>query len=382
MHAPAPLVRAGHRLLGARRTFAQVALATGGSWALATVAFGYRAPFFAPIAAVIVLNSPAQRGRRAVEVVVGVATGIAVADLLVLGLGTGGWQLVAVAILAMVVVTAAGGGPLVVTQAAVAAMLVVVLQPPTLDLVPHRFFHAVTGGAVALAVSALLPPAPDRHLRRAVRPVVDELVATLEDVADALHRDDLPAGRAALRRARHLDERIEQLRATVEVAEETARMTPIRRRQRGLVDTYADAVDQLDLTVRDTRVLARATVSLLLHTDDPHPGEPAPPELGDAVLDLADAVRALGEQLADDAPADPDRVHATATRRHAGAAAARTRPLFGGDTRALAVSRVVGQIRSTGMDLLRGSGLDTEAAQRTLYDAPDPPPRRGGSARR
>jgi uncharacterized membrane protein YgaE (UPF0421/DUF939 family) len=379
MPLPAPLTRAGNRLLGARRTFAQVALATGASWAVATLVFGYRDPFFAPIAAVIVLNNPAERGRRALEVVVGVATGIAVADLLVLALGTGGWQLVAVAILAMVVVTAAGGSPLVVTQAAVAAMLVVVLQPPTLDLVPHRFFHAVTGGAIALAVTALLPLAPDRHLRRAVRPVAAELVATLEDVADALHRDDLAAGRAALRRARHLDGRIDELRTTVQVAEETARTTPLRRRQRGLVEAYADAVDQLDLTVRDTRVLARSTVSLLLHTDDPAPAEPAPPELGDAVLDLAEAVRSLGEQLADDASEEIIRGHALATRRHAGAAAARTRPLFGGDTRALAVSRVVGQIRSTGMDLLRGSGLDTETAQRTLYEAPDPPPRRDGS---
>jgi uncharacterized membrane protein YgaE (UPF0421/DUF939 family) len=378
MPLPAPLHRAGHRLLGARRMFTQVALATGASWAIATLLLGYDAPFFAPIAAVIVLNSPAQRGRRAGEVVVGVAAGITVADLVVLGVGTGGWQLVAVALLAMIVVTAAGGGPLVVTQAAVAAMLVVVLQPPTLDLVPHRFIHAVVGGTVALGVTALLPPRPDRHLRRAVRPVVEELVATLEDVADALHHDDLPSGRDALDRARQLDARVDELRDTLRVADETARLTPLRRGQRGLVDRFAGAVDQLDLTVRDTRVLARSTVSLLLHTDEPAASEPAPPALGDAVLDLADAVRALGEQLTADADAASRRRYADAARRHAGAAAARTRPLFGGDTRALAVSRVVGQIRSTGMDLLRGSGLDTELAQRTLYEAPDPPSRRAG----
>jgi uncharacterized membrane protein YgaE (UPF0421/DUF939 family) len=365
----APLLRAGNRLRGARRTFAQVALATATSWALATLVFGYASPFFAPIAAVIVLNSPAQRGRRAAEIVVGVATGIAVADLLVLLLGTGGWQLVVVALLAMIVVTAAGGGPLVVTQAAVAAMLVVALQPPTLDLVPHRFFHAVIGGSTALAVTALLPPAPDRQLRRAARPIVESLVAALEGVADALHRDDLAAGRAALSRARQLDEEIEELRSSVAVAEEIARLTPLRRGQRGLVDTYADATNQLDLAVRDTRVLARASVSLLLHTGGRRPAEPAPPELGDAVLDLADAVRALGAHLTSGAPVEHTRVHA-------GAAAARTRPLFGGDTRALAVSRVVGQIRSTGMDLLRGSGLGTEESQRILYEAPDPPPRR------
>lgn len=366
MPVPAPLTRSLHRLRAARRTFAQVALALGGSWALATLVFGYHLPFFAPIAAVIVLNQPAQRGRRAVEIVVGVAAGIAVADLLVLGIGTGGWQLVLVAVLAMVAVTAAGGGPLVVTQAAVAAILVVTIQPPTIDLVPHRFIHAATGGATALLVTALLPAAPDRHLRRAARPVVTALVATLTDVADALHRDDLTAGRRALDRARLLDAEVDDLRTSVQVAEENARIAPLLRGQRDLVDVYAAAVGQLDLAVRDTRVLARATAALLEHTDR-RDDEGAPPELGDAVLDLADAVAALGDRL--DAGTSTE-----AIRRHAGAAAARTRPLFG-DTRDLAISRIVGQIRSTGIDLLRGSGLATEDAQRTLYDAPDPPPR-------
>ncbi len=369
MPSTTPLRRAARRLLAARRTFTQVALATGGSWLLATAAFGYRAPFFAPIVAVIVLNSPVQRGRRAVEIVIGVAAGITVADLLVLLIGTGGIQLVVVAILAMAIVTAAGGGALVVTQAAVAAMLVVVLQPPTLDLVPHRFFHAVMGGATALLVTALLPTRPDRQLMRGTGPVVAGLAGALEDVASALRDDDLAAGRAALRRARALDPELEQLHRSLQVADETARMTPLRRGQRHLVDAYARAVDQLDLAVRDTRVLARSAVFLLEHTGEPGGGEPAPTELSDAVLDLADAVRALGAQLTDDAPA-------AVTRDHAAAAAARTRPLFGDDTRALAISRVIGQIRSTGMDILRGSGLDGEGAQRQLYQAPDPPSRR------
>ena len=49
-----------------------------------------RAPFFAPIAAVISLSlTLGQRGRRAPEVVFGVAVGLIVADLLVLAIGVG-----------------------------------------------------------------------------------------------------------------------------------------------------------------------------------------------------------------------------------------------------------------------------------------------------
>jgi uncharacterized membrane protein YgaE (UPF0421/DUF939 family) len=357
---PDPLVDALHRLRDSRRTFVQVGLAIAASWLLATEVFRFEDAFFAPIAAVIVLNTPAQRGRRAAEIVVGVATGIAVADLLVILIGTGAWQLVLVAVLAMVAATAAGGGPIVRAQATVAAILVVTLQPPTIDLVPYRFFHAAIGGAAALLITALLPSAPERQIERAAGPLFDALAATLTDVARALRNDDLDLAQRALARARELDAEVDELRGSIEVAAETARLAPHKRDRRELVGSYADAVEQLDLAVRDTRVLARSAVALMRHID----ADGAPPELADAILDLADGVRALGEQMTEGASPE-------VTRGHAGDAAARTRGLFP-DAQALAISRVVGQIRSTGIDLLRGSGLEIEEAQRTLYRAPDP----------
>jgi uncharacterized membrane protein YgaE (UPF0421/DUF939 family) len=365
MTLPEPLVDVAHRLRDSRRTFVQVTLAIAGSWLLATELLGFEDAFFAPIAAVIVLNTPAQRGRRAAEIVVGVATGIAIADLLVFGIGTGPWQLVLVAVLAMAAATAAGGGPIVRAQATVAAILVVTLQPPTVDLIPYRFFQAAIGGATALLVTALLPSAPERQLERAAGPLFDDLAATLTDVARALRVDDYALARRALDRARELDAEVEDLRGSIEVAAETARLAPHKRDRRELVGSYADAVEQLDLAVRDTRVLARSAVALMRHID----ATGAPPELADAILDLADGVRALGEQMTAGAPPE-------VTRGHAGDAAARTRGLFP-DARALALSRVVGQIRSTGIDLLRGSGLEIEEAQRTLYRAPTPGPRTG-----
>lgn len=69
-------------------------------------------------------------------------------------------------------------------------------------------------------------------------------------------------------------------------------------------------------------------------------------------------MRALGAQLAEGAaPHD--------TRRFALEAVARTSALFP-DAEALAIGRVVGQVRSTAIDLLRSSGMDLETAQRTL----------------
>ena len=69
---------------------AQAALATAAAWALAQQIFGHERPIFAPVAALIgVSASLGQRRRAAVEMVIGVALGIGIADALVALIGTG-----------------------------------------------------------------------------------------------------------------------------------------------------------------------------------------------------------------------------------------------------------------------------------------------------
>ena len=114
---------------------------------VATEVFGHRAPFFAPVAAIITLGlTVTQRGRRAVEVAIGVAVGIAVGDLLVLWIGVGPAQLALVVMLATALAIFLGSGQMLATQAAVSAALVATLQPPTDGVTFSRFLDALAGG--------------------------------------------------------------------------------------------------------------------------------------------------------------------------------------------------------------------------------------------
>ena len=121
---------------------------------------GHPTPFFAPVAAIITLGiTVGQRGQRAAEVAFGVALGIAVADLLVLQIGTGTAQLALVVALATSAAIFLGSGQMLATQAAVSAALVATLQPPTDGVSFARFLDALVGGGVALLINALvLPP--------------------------------------------------------------------------------------------------------------------------------------------------------------------------------------------------------------------------------
>jgi len=332
-------------------TLVQAALAAGLSWVVATEVVGHERPFFASIAAILTLGLTfGQRGRRAVEIAVGVTLGIAIADVLVLLIGSGVGQLVLVVLLAMSAAVLLGGQQMVVNQAAVSAVLVVALQPPEGDLSFARAVDAAVGGAVALALGYLvLPPDPLALVRREAEPVLRELAGTLEDVAGALERRDVEAARAALERARAIDAYVQRFAEALDAGRETAAAAPPRRRARGQVSQYAEAGGQLDLAVRNVRVLARGAIRALDVDDTVPAGVPR------ALRDLAEAVRELGLVLAapdeDLDPAEP------AVR----AAAQATRVLE--ETANLSVSVIVHQVRATAVDLLRGAGMPLEEAQ-------------------
>jgi uncharacterized membrane protein YgaE (UPF0421/DUF939 family) len=345
------------RLRVSWRSIVQAGVAAGLAWVIATEVFGHSRPFFAPVSAIITLGlTTSQRGRRAVEVAIGVAVGIAVGDLLVLGIGVGAAQLALVVMLATALAIFLGSGQMLATQAAVSAALVATLQPPTDGVTFARFLDALAGGTVALIVNALLLPAdPVRMIRGAARPVLEELAATLEDIAVAIRDRDRSLADAGLVRARGIDELTDRFDDAVDMARETTVYAPLRRRSRGRVDDYAEAAARVDLAVRNVRVLARGTIRAIRLDEN------VPPPVADAVSELAAAVRAFSASLD-----DPSRVQDV--RDHALRAAATATQVLEG-TGNLSVSVIVGQVRSTATDLLQGTGMSHDEAADAVREA-------------
>ncbi|SCE79963.1 Uncharacterized membrane protein YgaE, UPF0421/DUF939 family [Micromonospora haikouensis] len=330
------------------------------AWVLATRLVGHPQPFFAPAAALIVLGQArGQRMRRAVEVVLGVAAGVLVADVVVQALGPRtSWTVFTVILLTIVLAVAFGASSVSVVQAAVSALYLVVVAPPTESLIPFRFVDALIGGAVALVASQLV------DARRPLAPLVAEFRQTFEDlagllheVADALDGRDEQAALAALDRARGMDAAVERLRDAVLAAGEALTLHVRRRRHLGRLRTVDASIGQIDYAVRNVRVLARAGVTLT------RLATPVPADLGGAVRCLADAVQAAGEAFAADLDGRD-----TAADEHAGRAETAALDAVRGAGRLFAsgqplpLAMIVGQVRATAIDLLRGVGVDDDAA--------------------
>ena len=345
------------RLRGSALLAAQAGTAAGLAWLVAHDLVGHPRPFFAPIAAVIVLNvSVGQRLRRAVELVVGVAVGILVGDVLIYFIGTGPWQIglsVAFAILAAVFL---GGSATVIGQAASSAVLVATLAPPQGGVYYSRFVDALIGGVVGVLVMALLLQVnPLTRIGRAAGPTFECLHEGLLACAGALGSGSLEDAEEALDALRRSESSVAAFRDALADARETATLAPVRWRARAPLAQYVDAEPHLDHAVRNARVLARRTVAAV------RDGEEPPDELIAALQGEAEAVTALGRELA--AGTEPVRTRELALAAVALAGAAYRRGLgFSSDV-------VVAQVRTIGTDLLLATGLPDQTVSKLVRRA-------------
>jgi uncharacterized membrane protein YgaE (UPF0421/DUF939 family) len=335
----------------------QAGVAAGIAWFVAHTLIGHARPFFAPIAAVIVLGvSVGQRLRRAIELVLGVALGIGVGDVLIYFIGTGGWQIALVVVLAILTAVFVGGSATLIGQCASSAVLVATLAPPTSGIYYTRFVDALVGGLVGVVVMALLLPVnPLTTVQKAVRPALDLLARQLNACADALSAHDIEQARRALDEMRAGEAELVRFREALGLATETASIAPTRWRSRAPLAQYLDASVHIDRALRNARVLARRTVAML---DD---NETYSDGLINAVRDIGRAVETLRRELGGAREPKDARQQALAAVRTA-ADAYRGGLGFSGDV-------VVAQVRAVATDLLRATGIDDQTSVRAVRRA-------------
>ena len=321
--------------------------------------FGHPKPFFAPIVAVVCLGtSYGQRLRRVAEVTVGVAIGVFLADLLLLLIGTGAWQVSVLVALAMTVTLLLNAGTLFVTQAAVQGIVVVTfaaapgLRAHPLDRRADRWCGGAGRGgrrapcAAAASARAGLPRrTPDRAAaagRGARAPRTATWSAALQVLADARTTDRL----------------IRELQDAADEGLSVLASSPFRRRHVGHVRRMVELVEPLDRALRNTRVLVRRIALTSYHR------QPLPRAYVLLCEDLADVADEMADELAaGEMAGSTGDVQRSLLRVGEGTAEVERVADLSADV-------VLAQIRSIIVDLLQITGMDVLEATDAL-----PPPR-------
>lgn len=320
----------------------QCAVAAGVAWFIASDLLGHPTPFFAPIAAVLSLGTTyGQRLRRVAEVTLGVAIGVLVADLLVVLIGSGWWQLVLVVALAMSAALLLDAGNVFVNQAAVQSIVITTLVPDP-DQALLRWTDALVGGGVALVAATVVPRAPLRRPREEAARALAKVAELLRGAGAGIRDGDVEATLSLLADARSTDRLVRELQHAADEGLSVVASSPFRGRHRGDVRAIADLVEPLDHTLRNTRVLVRR-VSVAAYRR-----APIPQAYALLCEDLAAVVEEMAAELGEDRLPDAQRA-GLVRLGEATSTVERTQVLSG--------EVVLAQLRSIIADLLRISGL-------------------------
>ncbi|MGA8850994.1 MAG: FUSC family protein [Aeromicrobium sp.] len=337
------------------RTLLRLSVGTGGSFFLATTVLNHEQAFFAPIAAIIVLIAGAGlRGRTLFELVLGVAIGVLMGELLVLGIGRGAWQMALIVVFTVVVSTLLGLKGLALTQAATSSVLLAAIVPAVGAGNPAitRFLDALVGGVVGLAAILLIPRNPVRDIDREVQSILTRVADILGRIAQALRTVDADLADQQLAAARDMQPQVDVMTATAANVREIARMSPVRWSQREHVQTYVATVRDLDNAVRDTRVLARKASTLLRFR------EPVPADMESAIDGLARAFTIFADDLSERDDFEEARTVLVESAKLA------TNALT--ETMTINSATIAAQVRSLAADLLYASGYTRDEVDRRL----------------
>ena len=285
------------------------------------------------------------RPRRVLETVVGILVGITLAEVLLLVVGGGVWQLIVVLLVTLVIARFVSSSAAFAVSAGVQSMLVLLL-PVTAGTPFARSLDGLVGGAVALIVTALVP----RDLRGVVERDARRLLSILDEALDALATSlltaDEPAADLALTRLRRTQPLVDDWTSSLETAAAIARISPFLRRQLPELRDSARVRDGADLAARHLRVIARR-VDFLVRDGVPRP------VLAGLTGEVAEAMRSL--------PTDPRRSSAILTD-----VATRLSPTTVFADAQVVESVVLLLLRPLVVDLLVATGSTLDEARRHL----------------
>ena len=333
----------------------QIAGAATAGYAIAHFALGHPTPIFSSTVAITALGfSRDARPIRVAETALGIVLGIVLADLLLLGIGRGWWQLFVV--LAVTFLTARLLSPSIGFAAAAGVQSALVTLLPVMGGGQlGRMLDGVVGGVVALAATALIPRDPRRESLQAARRLFLECTESLTAINAALRVADAESAMRALERLRATQPLVDAWSASLESGAAVARISPFLRRHVSDFERQRRVQRGMDLATRNLRVIARR-VEFLVPDGQPRPA------LADLLGTISEAIAVLGQALRDPRLFELARRDLTVLAKHLHPALL--------DDPSMSETMVLVLIRPLVVDLLAATGMEEEEARALLPALP------------
>lgn len=282
----------------------RAAVAAAVAWWLARLITGPLAdyPYYAPLGAVIATTAPTLAGsaRESTQTIASIALGAGVA---LAGAALGGHQLVILAVVVAVGVLLAGwprlGGASSWLPSSALFVLIIGANNPTAYVLGYCGL-TLMGAAVGLAVTAAFPPLPLAPAQQTLAVLREALAGQLDEVVDALGRQQPPTQDEWRERTHTIDPLLAQMRDAVQQTAEARRGNRRAARYRETADRQygqARALESLTLLVEDlTLVISENEIA---DSERLALGEQLRPAAARTLATLAEVLRSVDGPTAD-----------------------------------------------------------------------------------
>lgn len=282
------------RVIESIAPIAQIILAALAGYSIAHFFLGHSEPLLAVTVAITSLGFTRDaRPRRVLETAFGMVVGIALSELLLLGLGRGLVQMALVLLVCLVAARFISASAAFALTVAIQAMLVHILDAPD-GGVFVRSVDGLVGGITALIFTAVIPRDPRGIARRDAQKLFDMFIDSTRSLVVATRNVDESIVDAALVKVRRSQPLIDNWRLSLDSAVAVARISPFLRKHRGELTGQLRLMRGMDLATRNLRVVVRRVDFLVKD------GE-ARPYLADLFEQIADAAELLAAGLTDPA---------------------------------------------------------------------------------
>jgi uncharacterized membrane protein YgaE (UPF0421/DUF939 family) len=245
------------RVIESAPAILQIVLAATASYAFTTLALGHANPIFSVTVAITALGFTRDaRPRRIVSTAIGMVTGIALSELLLLLIGQGIWQMSIVLLIALTAARFITGSAAFALTVGIQAMLVYIMQAPEGGAFV-RSLDGLIGGLTALIFTAIIPRDPRGLANKDANKLFNIFLDSLDALKLAVRNVDVAIVDEALTRVRRSQPLVDNWRLSLDSAIAISKISPFLRKYQDELSGQVRLMRGMDLATRNLRVVVR-----------------------------------------------------------------------------------------------------------------------------
>ncbi len=251
------------RLLDSIVPILQIVFAAGLGYSFSHWVLGHQVPLLSVTVTITALGFTRDaRPRRVLETALGMITGIALSESMLLGFGPGLWQMAVTLLLCLMLARFISGSASFALTVGIQAILVQLLQAPV-GGVYTRSIDGLVGGAIALLITALIPRDPRGIARKDAGKLFEVFIDSLEALKTATRDVNIAVADETLKQVRRTQPLIDNWRLSLDSAISISRVSPFLIKYRDELRGQVRLMRGMDLATRNLRVVARRIDFLL-----------------------------------------------------------------------------------------------------------------------